>query len=70
MKITISVEVNGRTEGLGIEIDEEKIKKEHAEDPNMETIGKVIKTTINKITDHIVSQISIHKEDGEVDLEL
>jgi hypothetical protein len=57
MKIKISVEVNGKEEGLVIEIDEDKIKKEHAEDPNMKTIGDAIKSTINKVADHIVNQI-------------
>ncbi len=70
MKITISVEVDGKTHGLGIDIDEDAIKKEHLEDPNMTAISDGIVETITKVAKHLVKQIVIVKEENEVDLEL
>jgi len=70
MKISIAVEVNGKTEGLEIEIDKTKLKKEHAEDPNMTAIGEAIKTTVSKVTEHLVKQIVIVKNEDEIEVEL
>ena len=68
MKVTISIEVDGKDHGLSIEIDEEQIKEEVKNDT--EHIRKTLKDTINTITDHIVNEITFHKEEGEIDLEL
>lgn len=70
MLIKISIELNGKNHGLAIEIDEDAIKEEHKGDPELKTISDSILEAINKVAKHVVSQITIHKEDGEVDLEL
>ena len=70
MKITISIEVNGKNHGLKIEIDEDQIKQEHRDDPDLKVIRESIINTINKIRDHLVKEITLHKEDDEIEVEL
>ena len=70
MKITISIEVNGKNHGLGIEIDEDQIKQEHKEDPDMKIISESIISTINKIAKHLVKEITYFTDEAEIKVEL
>lgn len=69
MKITVSIEINGKSNGLTIEIDEDAIKQEHKDDPNLKVITDSIINTIIKVGRQLVKEIVIYKDEEEIVIE-
>lgn len=69
MEITISVKLYGKLHGLTIVVDEDAIKQEHKDDPDMKVISDSILNLITKIGKQVVKEMVIYKDEGEIVIE-